>query len=273
MSAAALKNSLLVIRDMNFVSIVHQDMGRPHAHSDGCEFHFFVRGEGTFTTLVNGHHAVPIEPGSLFFSLPDETHRIDRNPSSPSLTLYFTRFAFRKISAERDLVPRLRRIMPPDRFIRLGDSQRFFFEEMKRRHHSGDRFLSQAAEHQLLSLIYSLLGGPATAVELAPSSHIDKAVDHIQKSIYRKLSLEELSQRVGIDKFHLVRLFKKKTGTSPLQYFQRLKIETAKYLLEKTDQSIQHISEELQFSDAFHFSRAFKKHFGLSPGHHRNRTQ
>ncbi|MBL8994825.1 MAG: helix-turn-helix domain-containing protein, partial [Spirochaetia bacterium] len=46
-----------------------------------------------------------------------------------------------------------------------------------------------------------------------------------------------------------------------------------KYLLEKTDQSIQHISEELQFSDAFHFSRAFKKHFGLSPGHHRSRTQ
>jgi AraC-like DNA-binding protein len=252
----------LVLRDMDFVSVAQE--AEPHAHSDVCEFHLFIRGEGSFTTQAKSLYTIPIKVGSLFFSLPDETHRIVRKESAPALSLYYIRFDSQKSPHGEELIHQLRKVLPINKSMKLGESYRFFLEEMKQRFHSRDPFLVKAAEHQLLTLIYDLLGGGQIS-DFKKGTHIDKAIELIQNSIYQTLSLTDISEEVGIDKFHLVRLFKRKTGSSPMSYFQRLKIETAKYLLKQTDSSIRVISEELRFSDPFHFSRAFKQHCGITP--------
>ncbi|MGL6221188.1 MAG: helix-turn-helix domain-containing protein, partial [Lacrimispora sphenoides] len=62
------------------------------------------------------------------------------------------------------------------------------------------------------------------------------------------------------------RVFKKYKGTSPIEYFTKLKIEKAKELMiQFPDLSLRKISESLGFNDVYYFSKVFKKITGIAP--------
>ena len=60
-------------------------------------------------------------------------------------------------------------------------------------------------------------------------------------------------------------MFKKRTGYSPLTYFNLLKIRKACELINTTDMKLTQISFKLGFDDQFYFSRLFSKIMGMSP--------
>ena len=60
-------------------------------------------------------------------------------------------------------------------------------------------------------------------------------------------------------------IFKDATGLAPLAYITRVRINYAKELLQKTSLSMSEISRLTGFDDQNYFSRAFKKHTGVSP--------
>jgi AraC-like DNA-binding protein len=82
--------------------------------------------------------------------------------------------------------------------------------------------------------------------------------------------VEELASRLGYSGSHYSSMFRNKTGSSPLDYFIRLKLHYACQLLSQTDLSIQTISEKIGYEDQFYFSRLFKKIHGKSPRNYRN---
>jgi len=59
--------------------------------------------------------------------------------------------------------------------------------------------------------------------------------------------------------------FKKYVGTSPIEYQIRMRLQQARYLLYDLNLSISEIATRLGYLDIFHFSKQFKKHFGVSP--------
>jgi AraC family transcriptional regulator of arabinose operon len=64
---------------------------------------------------------------------------------------------------------------------------------------------------------------------------------------------------------HYGMLFRKSRNHTPVDYFNRLKIQKACELLKTTDQPVGEIGESLGFTDPYYFSRLFKKTMGLSP--------
>lgn len=60
-------------------------------------------------------------------------------------------------------------------------------------------------------------------------------------------------------------VFKKETGFSIIEYFNKLKIEEAKKLIVERADSLTEIALKLGFEDYNYFSRLFKKHTGYSP--------
>ncbi len=78
------------------------------------------------------------------------------------------------------------------------------------------------------------------------------------------LTLEELSRHVGYSKIHINRVFFDAYKTTPMRYFNDLRMEQGmQKLLEGI--SVSEISQLLNYSTPAAFSKAFKQKFGYSP--------
>jgi transcriptional regulator GlxA family with amidase domain len=67
------------------------------------------------------------------------------------------------------------------------------------------------------------------------------------------------------------RRFIKATGNTPVEYVQRVKIESAKKAFETTRKTINEVMYEVGYSDPKAFREVFKKISGMSPSEYRER--
>ena len=86
------------------------------------------------------------------------------------------------------------------------------------------------------------------------------------------VSVSELAQVAAYSEGQLRRLFHAHLGLSPHAFLQARRLEAARHLLETTDQPIGTIADRLGFASAPHFTRLFKKVYGLGPRDHRRQT-
>jgi AraC family transcriptional regulator len=65
------------------------------------------------------------------------------------------------------------------------------------------------------------------------------------------------------------RLFREVAGCAPKAYYENLRLARAVPWLQAGQMNLAGIAERLNYSSAFHFSRAFKKRYGLPPSAYR----
>jgi AraC-like DNA-binding protein len=94
-------------------------------------------------------------------------------------------------------------------------------------------------------------------------------IEWMRTNRHRKLSLAELAAQAALSVPHYSACFKRHTGSSPVNYFQRLKIQHSAQLLALTDLHVDEIAASVGLEDPFYFSRLFKKVMGQSPRHFR----
>ncbi|REE92771.1 two-component system response regulator YesN [Paenibacillus taihuensis] len=83
------------------------------------------------------------------------------------------------------------------------------------------------------------------------------------------LSREDIASYVYLNPDYLSRLFKKETKMSISDYLQLQRIEYAKGLLERSEQSVSDIAVAAGYSNLSYFSTIFKKETGCSPSDYR----
>ncbi len=86
-------------------------------------------------------------------------------------------------------------------------------------------------------------------------------LDHVNESI----TLDKLQKLSGLNKFTLIRNFKKQYITTPAAYHLQYKVANAKRLL-SDGMNVFDVCESLGFYDQAHLIREFKKMYGISPG-------
>ena len=79
------------------------------------------------------------------------------------------------------------------------------------------------------------------------------------------LRISELAALCKMTPEYFRALFRKFYGASPLKYINDLKLTHAAELIESGEYSITEVAGLSGFADASHFSREFKKHFGVPP--------
>ncbi|MCP4609610.1 MAG: AraC family transcriptional regulator [Planctomycetes bacterium] len=87
----------------------------------------------------------------------------------------------------------------------------------------------------------------------------------IRKNCLTFRSLDQIAEDCHIDSAYLCRLFKRFDNQSPYQYLMRLKMNVAAQRLQTPNTSVKEVAFQLGFNDPFHFSRAFKRIFGMPP--------
>lgn len=88
---------------------------------------------------------------------------------------------------------------------------------------------------------------------------------HIKENFIRLNSLQDIADSCNIGSAYLCRLFKKFDTQSPYQCLIHLKMAYAAECLQEPGVLVKEIAFDLGFDDPFHFSRTFKKVFGISP--------
>ncbi len=239
---------------------------RTHTHSpDEYELHYFLQGAGSFK---NAGVTRVLRPGSLFFSAPGEVHTVI--PASKTQPLSYYAILFKTSGDDREFGQLLENLNRHHKNANIGTNYRFFFEELKDKFLSHNRARVNSGIHQFISFLYMLSddSGDFNYTD-GSNAHIERSLRIMQKNVFNKLTLEELAEKLKLNKSYFIRLFSKKMNTTPMKYFTRLKIEAASSMLISTPLPIYEISERLCFYSEFHFSKSFKQYKGLPPRDYR----
>lgn len=100
---------------------------------------------------------------------------------------------------------------------------------------------------------------------------IQKAQAYIESKLDEKISIEELSSKFSVGRRNFDRRFIKATGNTPVEYAQRVKIESAKKAFETTRKTINEVMYDVGYSDVKAFREVFRKITGMSPLEYRGR--
>lgn len=98
---------------------------------------------------------------------------------------------------------------------------------------------------------------------------VSNSIVFMKSNLDKKLSINELAEQQKMSTSHFIRLFKQKTGQSPIVYFNQLKIQESCQYLYFTDKSIKEICLIIGIDDQYYFSRLFSKLIGSSPSAYR----
>jgi len=94
---------------------------------------------------------------------------------------------------------------------------------------------------------------------------VKNAQTYIENNLQEKISVEHLSSRFAVGRRNFDRRFIKATGNTPVEYLQRVKIESAKKAFETSRKTINEVMYEVGYSDVKAFREVFRKITGMSP--------
>lgn len=100
---------------------------------------------------------------------------------------------------------------------------------------------------------------------------VKKAQAYIEAHLDEKISIQALSSSLATDRRNVDRRFIRATGNTPVEYLQRVKIESGKKSLETTWKTINEIMYEVGYSDVKAFREIFRKITAMSPLEYKHR--
>ena len=241
---------------------VGHDRERPNGASEYI-FLYCIDGEGHVE--MNGEEY--ILKANTFFIVPKNTpHRYYSSARSP-WTIYWLHFGgnnSRKVY-ERSLVnsePQVHAV--PFEQYRISTFDQIF-NMLDRSFSSRDmEIMNFRLLYFVTSFIYYGDINPAVSIDMA-----NKSISFMKKNLDKKLTINMLAEEQNLSISHYLRIFKSKTGQSPIAYLNQLKVQQSCQYLYFTDKNIKEICSLLGIDDQYYFSRLFTKLIGTSPSSYR----
>ncbi len=234
---------------------------------DGFEFPTFEFVAGGVGSLQLAGRKVTLRPGVAFLHGPGIRHRIDTDPLHP-LRKYFVVFRAAPFSEDLkvlDLAPGM--AMESTRV----DAMRQALDEMIERGGRRTRW-SQRLCGLLLRQVLTMAREDALDAGLADTRAFRtfrRVRDFIERHHLELNTLDAIAKSCDLDAAYLCRLFTRFQDETPYQCLVRLRMEHAARRLLETEMSVREVSEELEYSDPFHFSRVFKSVHRVPPSRFR----
>src|SRR3984893_4333136 len=143
---------------------------------------------------------------------------------------------------------------------------------------AGGRLLAETLAVSLAARLVHSHSGLSPDKDLAQLSHrgldrrrLTRVREYIDANLEgENLTIARLAKVASLSRYHFARAFKAAVGKSPHQYVSGHRLERAKVLLRRWDQSLLDIAVALNFSSQANFTRAFRKGTGMTPGQYRH---
>jgi AraC family L-rhamnose operon regulatory protein RhaS len=230
-----------------------------------------------------------VESGSIYFTLPWQVHG-SMNPREPDNTIWHVLFHLEEDYPE------------PQTKFRFPGSFGFSNEEMKilSTTFAGAGSHCYPATPAMRGLLPTLIGELQSTHELRNAhtrtllraiivelkriiagevsdkgrlTHSEQRVQaliaHLPISCDQPWTLAAMADHCGIQRTQLGKIFLKLTGSTPMEYLFRIRMERAKTLLRETDSKIIDIAFECGYGSSQYFANAFKQANGSTPSEYR----
>lgn len=103
-----------------------------------------------------------------------------------------------------------------------------------------------------------------------PKHKLRRVTEFIEENLEHDLTLSEIAQIADLSPFHFARAFKQATGSTPIQFLTRRRIDLAKRLLAESELPIVEIGLRAGFKNQSHFTTLFRKITAMTPKAYRN---
>lgn len=99
---------------------------------------------------------------------------------------------------------------------------------------------------------------------------VQQVIRYLSSQYTEAVSIEAMAETLGYNRAYLSRLFKQRTGLSPMTFLLKLRVDKARLLLrERLELTIEQIASSVGFYDPLYFSKQFRRFFGQSPTSYR----
>lgn len=105
--------------------------------------------------------------------------------------------------------------------------------------------------------------------EAAEYEHVAAAIEHAEKHLAARPSVEQLTAVAGMSRYQLDRRMRHVFGLTTGQWLVKIRIDLAQRLLSETDTPIAAIALQAGYADQSAFTRQFRRATGLSPRKYR----
>ena len=85
------------------------------------------------------------------------------------------------------------------------------------------------------------------------------------------LSVDSLSQEMGMSRAQLFRKVREQLGITPLDLIRQIRLQKGQQMLQKTDMSISQVAYSVGFSSPSYFSKCYREYFGVTPAEDRDK--
>ncbi|WP_219836241.1 AraC family transcriptional regulator [Paenibacillus sp. R14(2021)] len=245
---------------------------------------YILDGEGSFHLNDRVTRAMP---GCLYIISPNEWHQFyaDEAKRLHNLECTFMLRSEDHAPAEVDFfawfeekrgiaVPAALRDEPIDVPVQLRP---FLLEGFNRLLDPGNRYVT--AEHMSLmtldlalrveELLWQLVSSSTSPSSEGGAKEIAVLQQYMAAHLGDAVQLEQLARLVHWTPNYLCRVFKTRTGCTPLAYLQRLRMTEAEKLLLYTDLPVFTVADMLGYEDPSYFARLFKRYYGRAPSVYR----
>ncbi len=124
--------------------------------------------------------------------------------------------------------------------------------------------LQNLFQNMLLRLVRQI--GIDEKIQIIPQ-RIIKIKSIIEFNPSKQYTISSLAKEASMSPPNFCAEFKKYVGIPPIKYLIKVRLQNARFLLYEHNMSITKIAESVGYNDIFHFSKQFKKHFGVSPSY------
>jgi len=243
-----------------------------HSHTN-VEMAFILSGTGRY--LVDGV-SYDVKQGDLIICNPGVLHQsvvTDQNDPTIEFIVGFTDVHFLNMPDNCIRMPE------GEHLLRLSsEAKREFsrccYEIMEENASSepGRYYMIQAEMMKMLIIIYRALNGNRQEENSGISFEsyskgyvVQQIIRYLNENYANKISLDQIAHNMYLCPVYISKIFKEKTGDSPINFLIKIRLKKAKELLEDGQGSIKVIASMVGYDDVYHFSKLFKKYYGISP--------
>ena len=249
-----------------------------HSHNDFTELTIILSGKGRYFVEEKVYD---VEPGDIIVCNPGVHHKnIVTSPSEPTVE-FFTGFYGYHF---KNMPPETIQLKDGGYHLRLSaDARREVMKqcyEMLAENEArqiGKYFMLKARLMQVLLLMMrEIVETPRPKQKSCnfesynKSYAVKKIINYLNENYEHKISLDQIAHNMYLSPVYISKIFKEETGESPINYLIKIRLEQARDILEHSeDGSIKNIATEVGYDDVYHFSKLFKKYYGISPQNYR----